>query len=320
MTPSPDRNAVAAAADIIRAGGLVAMPTETVYGLAADATNDAAVAKIFAAKDRPRFNPLIVHVSGAAMAARYVERNRRAEALMDAFWPGPLSLVLPRRADSALSYLVSAGLASIALRAPNHDTAQALIAAVDGPLAAPSANASGRISPTQPGHVRQSLGDRVDMILDGGPCAVGVESAIVKINENGAVLLRPGGLAREDIEAALGAPLGDPAPTGAPQAPGMLASHYAPAAAMRLNADAARAGEAFLAFGDRVDDAAPASLNLSAAGDLAEAGANLFAHLHALDAACRAKGLHTIAAAPVPQRGLGEAINDRLKRAAAKRP
>jgi len=311
-----DHKDIEAAARIIRDGGLVAMPTETVYGLAADATNDAGVAKIFAAKGRPQFNPLIIHVSGPAMASHYVEISPLAKKLMDAFWPGPLTLVLPRKEGSGLSLLVSAGLDTVGVRMPNHAMAQALIAAADRPLAAPSANRSGTISPTRAAHVRQSLGDKVDMILDGGPSPVGVESAIVKIDGDKATLLRPGGLAREEIEAVIGAALSNP--SRKIEAPGMMVSHYAPSVAMRLDARAQEKGEAFLGFGEIKGEGANA-LNLSAAGDLTEAAANLFAHLRALDAQCVAQNLKKIAVAPIPATGLGEAINDRLKRAAAPR-
>ncbi len=311
---------IAQAATILRAGGLVAMPTETVYGLAADATNDAAVAKIFEAKGRPRFNPLICHVADAEMAARYVAIPPLAQTLIDAFWPGPLTLVLPRRTDSNLSLLVSAGLDTVALRAPDHKGAQALIRAADRPLAAPSANRSGRISPTTAQHVREGgLLIEPNAIIDGGPCRVGVESTIVKVDGDKATLLRPGGVARSDIERVAGAPLGDPPQADKPQAPGMLASHYAPAAALRLNAQGPRTGEAFLGFGDNAGDAPNPSMNLSDAGDLGEAAANLFRYLHALDALCAERGLKTIAVAQIPGDGLGEAINDRLARAAAPR-
>ncbi|MEZ5893282.1 MAG: L-threonylcarbamoyladenylate synthase [Parvularculaceae bacterium] len=311
-----DHKDISEAARIIREGRLVAMPTETVYGLAADATNDNAVARIFAAKGRPQFNPLIIHVAGAEMAKRYVEVSPLAERLMKEFWPGPLTLVLPRRADSDVSLLVSAGLDTIGVRMPKHDLAQALIKSVDRPLAAPSANASGTISPTRAEHVRQSLGGKVDMILDGGPCPVGVESTIVKVDGDRVVLLRPGGIARETIERFIGKPLA--AATDKIEAPGMMTSHYAPDATMRLNAREQKDGEAFLGFG-AISGTGPASLNLSAGGDLNEAAANLFAHLRALDQLAKQHGLKTIAVAPIPAEGLGEAINDRLKRAAAPR-
>lgn len=292
------------------------MPTETVYGLAANACDDNAVARIFEAKGRPRFNPLIVHVAGLDMAAQYAEVTPLAEKLAAAFWPGALTLVLPRRTDCPLSLLVSAGLDTVALRAPNHPVAQDLIAATGRPLAAPSANRSGTVSPTHAGHVRQSLGDAVEMILDGGPCSVGVESTIVKVDGDQAILLRPGGIARADIEAVIGASLADAPKSAKPEAPGMLTSHYAPAARLRLDASAPMDGEAFLGFGALAGDG-PYALNLSPAGNLREAAANLFAHIRKLDALCAAHRLSGIAAAPIPAAGLGEAINDRLARAAA---
>jgi L-threonylcarbamoyladenylate synthase len=307
---------ISKAAAIIRKGGLVAMPTETVYGLAADAASDTAVARIFDAKGRPQFNPLIAHVAGADMAARYVEFPPLAERLAAAFWPGPLTLVLPRKADSAISLLASAGLDTIAVRAPNHKIAQALINAVGGPLAAPSANPSGAISPTCAQHVRDGLGDKVDMVLDGGPCVVGIESTIVKVEEDAVFLLRPGGVVREAIERVVGKPLSNPPHTDNPQAPGMLASHYAPRAPLRLNATAPKPGEAFLDFGKTAEQG-PNVLNLSSKGDITEAAANLFAYLRTLDALCTEHGLSRIAAAQIPMEGLGEAINDRLVRAAA---
>lgn len=301
---------------VIRRGGLVAMPTETVYGLAADATDDKAVARIFEAKGRPQFNPLIIHVSGADMARRYVEFPPPAEKLAGAFWPGPLTLVLPRRAGGGLSLLVSAGLDTVGVRMPDHPVAQALIGTVDRPLAAPSANRSGTISPTTAAHVRHSLGDNVDLVLDGGACPVGVESTIVKIDGDRATLLRPGGIARADIERVIGKPL-ENAADGSIEAPGMMASHYAPRAKLRLNATEQRPAEAFLGFGAVAGR--EYALNLSPAGDLREAAANLFRHLHTLDRMAAAHGLKTIACAPIPMEGPGEAINDRLKRAAAPR-
>lgn len=305
------------AAATIERGGLVAMPTETVYGLAADATNDKAVARIYEAKSRPQFNPLIIHVADADMARQYVDFPPLAKNLSDAFWPGPLTLVLPRRPDSNLSLLVSAGLDTVAVRAPNHPLAQSLIRFVDRPLAAPSANLSGSISPTQADHVRASLGDRVDLILDGGRCPVGLESTIVKIDGERAVLLRHGGVAREDIEHVIGARLEMQSGGDRPEAPGMLASHYAPNTKLRMNVDKPAPDEAFLAFG--ASPAHPHMLNLSQSGNLTEAAANLFAYLRALDIICAEHGLKGIAAAPVPPEGLGEAINDRLARAAAPR-
>jgi len=312
-----DRRHIRKAADIVRAGGLVAMPTETVYGLAADATDHKAVARIFDAKGRPQFNPLIVHVADAAMAKRFVEWPALAQKLSEKFWPGPLTLVLKRRAGCAVSLLASAGLDTLAVRMPDHPIAQSLIKAVGRPLAAPSANVSGTVSPTLAAHVRASLGDKVDMILDGGPCAVGLESTIVKIDGEEA-LLRPGGVAREEIEAVIGAPLKMPSKSARPEAPGMLASHYAPRARVRLNVKAPKPNEAFLAFGPTHVDKSQTALNLSPSRNLREATANLFAHLRALDEMCAQQDLEGIAVAPIPAEGLGEAINDRLARAAAR--
>ena len=309
---SAGTGAIAAAAQALLAGRLVALPTETVYGLGGDATNDRAVAAIFAAKGRPSFNPLIAHVTGADAAAALVRFDERAAALAAAFWPGPLTLVLPRRPDSPVSLLASAGLDSIAVRAPAHPVAQALLRAVGRPVAAPSANRSGRISPTDAAAVAAELGDAVDIILDGGPCAVGVESTVLDLTGPQALLLRPGGVPAEELERLAG-PLGRP--QGGPiRAPGMLDSHYAPGAAVRLAATQVAADEALLAFGPPLSGAAT-TLNLSAAGDLAEAAANLFAHLRRLDAT----GPRTIAVMPIPEHGLGLAINDRLRRAAAPR-
>ncbi|GAB4538101.1 MAG: L-threonylcarbamoyladenylate synthase [Parvularculaceae bacterium] len=303
--------AIERGAEIIGAGGLVAMPTETVYGLAADATNDAAVARIYEAKGRPRFNPLISHVTDAAMAARVAAFNSLAEKLAEAFWPGALTLVLPRRADCALSLLTCAGLDTAALRAPAHPVAQSLIAAAGRPLAAPSANPSGAISPTRAEDVAAGLGDRVDLILDGGACAIGVESTVISLAGPAPALLRPGGIAREEIEAVIG-PLA--APGAGIASPGQLASHYAPRARLRLDAKAPEPDEAFLGFGSLGSHAA-AARNLSPSGDLREAAANLFRYLRELDES----GAETIAVAPIPNEMLGEAINDRLRRAAAPR-
>lgn len=305
---SADHAGCERAAEILRAGGLVAFPTETVYGLGADATSDLAVARIFAAKDRPRFNPLIAHVADAATAARFVSWPHVAEMLSGAFWPGPLTLVLPLRAGAGISALVTAGLPSLAVRAPSHPVAQAILAAFGGPVAAPSANLSGRISPTTAAHVQAGLSDRIEAIVDGGASGVGLESTIVDLTGT-PTLLRPGGLPAEAIEAALGRPLARHEAGATPTSPGQMTSHYAPAAAVRLDAPSARPGEVLLGFG-RVE----CDLNLSPAGDLTEAAANLFAHLHTLDATGR-----PIAVSPIPETGLGRAINDRLRRAAAPR-
>ncbi|WP_137390030.1 L-threonylcarbamoyladenylate synthase [Rhodoligotrophos defluvii] len=307
---------IARAADILRQGGTVAFPTETVYGLGADASSDRAVAKIFAAKQRPQFNPLIVHVPDLAAAETLGRFDETARKLAVAFWPGPLTIVVPRREGCPISMLASAGLPSIAIRVPRHPTAQALLRESGLPLAAPSANRSGRISPTAPEHVAKSLGEAVDMILTGGICEVGLESTIVSCLGDGPGLLRPGGVPREAIEAILGQPLAQAAPDPErPQAPGQLVSHYAPRARLRLDAVKPAASEAWLSFGEHEVAASPITRNLSPSGDLVEAAANLFRYLHELDAS----GVEVIAVAPVPRNGLGEAINDRLRRAAAPR-
>jgi L-threonylcarbamoyladenylate synthase len=304
-----DAAAVSAAAAILRRGGLVAFPTETVYGLGADATNGEAVAGIFAAKRRPRLNPLIVHVQDLAQAETFAEFSPEARALAGAFWPGALTLALPRRADSALSLLVSAGLDTVALRAPSHALARQLIVETGKPIAAPSANASGRVSPTTAAHVAEELGDAVDLILDGGPARLGIESTVIGFEHGKPVLLRPGAVAREEIEKITG-PLAASSST-AITAPGQLESHYAPRASLRLDVREPEPGEAWLAFGS-----VPGATNLSPAGDLKEAASNLFAMLRKLDAS----GAARIAVAPIPEHGIGEAINDRLRRAAAPRP
>ncbi|HWC64112.1 MAG TPA: L-threonylcarbamoyladenylate synthase [Rhizomicrobium sp.] len=300
--------AVGKAARLLAAGRLVAFPTETVYGLGADASNGEAVAGIFAAKGRPRFNPLIVHVASLEEAQKHGEFSPLARKLAERFWPGALTLVLPRRADSKLSLLVSAGLDTVALRLPSHAVARALLGAFGGPIAAPSANASGEVSPTTALHVAESLGGKVDMILDGGPAMLGLESTVIGFDDDGkSILLRPGAISRQDIEAVTG-PLARP--DDKIRAPGQLESHYAPRARLRLNAVTAKPGEALLGFGD----APGAKLNLSPRGDLKEAAANLFAMLRELD-----KTATAIAVSPIPATGLGEAINDRLRRAAAPR-
>lgn len=300
------------AAQALIEGKLVAFPTETVYGLGGDATQDKAVAQVFAAKGRPAFNPLIVHVSSLEEAVALGEFNTEASELAQLFWPGPLTLVVPRRQGCPVSLLASAGLPSLAIRVPKHPLAQALLKAVRRPVVAPSANPSGRISPTTAEHVRAGLGDKVSVILDGGPSAIGLESTIVGFLDGRPSLLRPGGLAREEIERALGHKLVSGGDAKKPSAPGQLESHYAPKAQMRLEATAPREGEAYLAFGE----AANARYNLSPSGDLVEAAANLFRLLHEIDAT----NVEAIAVAPIPRQGLGEAINDRLKRAAAPRP
>ena len=316
-----DGAAIAEAARLIRAGRLVAFPTETVYGLGADATDDRAVAAIFTAKGRPTFNPLIVHFPSAAAAAVEVRFDDRAQKLAARFWPGPLTLVLPRREKCRLSLLVSAGLDTVAVRVPATDIAHALLDAAGVPIAAPSANRSGDLSPTTADHVARSLGTAVDLILDGGATRVGIESTVIDLSEPQAGLLRPGGLATEAIEAVIG-PLvrlaEDPA-EAARKSPGRIARHYAPRTPLRTNAHAVAAGEALLAFGQAplpgVENAV-AVLNLSPGGDTEEAAANLFAYLHRLDGA----GASAIACAPLPMTGLGAAINDRLARAAEPLP
>ena len=303
--------AIEAAAAYLAAGGLVAFPTETVYGLGADARNGEAIARLYAAKGRPRFNPLIVHVGSLEAARRLGRFDAAAEKLAAEFWPGPLTLVLPKRPDGGVADLALAGLDSVAVRVPAHPVARALLTVFKGPVVAPSANRSGHVSPTSAAHVLADLRGRIDMVIDAGPCAVGVESTIVACLDE-PTLLRPGGLPREQIERVLGQPLAIASiADDAPLAPGMLSSHYAPKARLRLDADAAGPDEALLAFGP----APGATFNLSPRGDLIEAAANLFSHLRALDAA----GAKRIAVMKVPREGLGDAINDRLKRAAAPR-
>lgn len=307
MTSSTD---IAAAAHALRAGELVAFPTETVYGLGADAANDRAVALVYAVKGRPAFNPLIVHVAEAAMAFDLADFPEEAKKLARALWPGPISIVAPRAEGCPVSLLASSGLPSLALRVPRHDVALRLLREFGGPVVAPSANPSGRVSPTTAEHVRRHLGDRVKIILDGGRCSVGIESAVVSFLDGAPKLLRAGGVSRAEIEKVIGPVRVEPH-AARPRAPGQLASHYAPRAQMRLNADAPRDGEAYLGFG--AHDAG--TYNLSRKGDVVEAAASLFRLLHEIDAT----GVATIAVAPVPHRGLGEAINDRLMRAAAPR-
>lgn len=305
LKASPE--AIHEAALALRRGGLVAFPTETVYGLGADATNDAAVAAIFAAKNRPQFNPLIVHFADADSAAAAVAFDGRARRLADAFWPGPLTLVLPRRAANGISLLVSAGLETVAVRVPGQPVARALLADAGLPIAAPSANRSFSVSPTTASHVAADLDGRIDLILDDGPCRLGLESTVVDLSTETPTLLRLGGLPVEDIEAVIGTLA---APTGsAPKSPGMLSRHYAPGRPLRLNATAAGPDEALLGFGPQ---ATGATLNLSPRGSLEEAAANFFAMMRELDRGDFA----AIAVSPIPQTGLGRAINDRLTRAA----
>jgi L-threonylcarbamoyladenylate synthase len=311
--------AVAAAARCLAEGGLVGFPTETVYGLGADATNPAAIARLYQAKGRPAFNPLIAHVGDLVAARRIGVFDAEATALAEAFWPGPLTLVLPRTNGCAVADLATAGLDTVAIRVPAHPLARKILRAFSGPVAAPSANLSGRVSPTTAAHVFSDLAGRIDLIVDGGAVAVGVESTIVGCFD-APMLLRPGGLPRGEIERLLGRPLMQPpndpgSDTGQPLAPGMLTSHYAPRTPVRLDVVSVEAGEALLAFGDDVVPgvaATTAKMNLSARGDLNEAAANLFGYLRALDL----QSARAIAVMPVPHHGLGEAINDRLRRAA----
>jgi L-threonylcarbamoyladenylate synthase len=307
--------AIARAAAVIRAGGLVAFPTETVYGLGADATNSKAVARIFEVKGRPSFNPLIVHIGDLQVAESHALLDDRADDLAAAFWPGPLTLILPRRPDSTISELVSAGLDTVAIRMPAHPVSRDLLRAAGRPIAAPSANRSGRVSPTAPVHVAEELADEIDMILAAGRSEVGLESTIIDLSGPKPVLLRPGAVTREQIEALIGSvdtANGDP---DRPNAPGQLRRHYAPSTRLRLNAAMAEPGEALLAFGPALlaGRRADRVLNLSERGDPNEAAANLFAMLRALDAG----GHRGIAVMPIPEAGLGAAINDRLGRAAA---
>lgn len=299
------------AAGLLRAGELVAFPTETVYGLGANALSDSAVAAIYAAKGRPQFNPLIVHVSNIDTAKNYVQWNDYAQVIAERFWPGPLTMVLPRKKNCKLSLLVSAGLDCVAIRIPSHPIALKLLEKSGLPLAAPSANISGRISPTLAEHVREELGDKIKMVLDGGGCEVGIESTIVDLTGSRPAILRHGKITREDFGKYI--KLGDIV-SDKIKAPGMLASHYAPNAKIRLDAKEIRAGEVLLAFG-KVIPVAEHSQNLSDGGNLEEAAANLFRMLRILDA----KNPAAIAVMPIPEYGLGIAINDRLRRAAAPR-
>jgi L-threonylcarbamoyladenylate synthase len=312
----PER-ALSEAVRVLASGEPVAIPTETVYGLAADATNPLAISRIYEVKGRPRFNPLIAHMSGLAMAAEHAEFDPMSRALAEAFWPGPLTLVLPLKAESAIHALCTAGLPTVGIRVPE-GFAGLLISAFGKPLAAPSANTSGRISPTSAQHVAADLGGRIALILDGGAAGVGVESTIIKVEDGAVRLLRPGGLDVGAIEALLGMKVRRADRAEAIEAPGMLASHYAPHAGVRLNIDRVREGEVFVNFGNQAIDGADqavAKFDLSPSGDLREAAANLFAIMKNADAF----GAVSIAFAPVPMDNLGEAINDRLMRAAAPR-
>jgi L-threonylcarbamoyladenylate synthase len=312
MTISKDE--IRAAAELLRAGKLVAFPTETVYGLGADATNDAAVAAVYAAKGRPRFNPLISHVADVSKARELGRFNEDAARLAEAFWPGPLTVVVPRAQACPVSLLASAGLSSIAIRLPAHPVALALIREADRPIVGPSANPSGTISPTLASHVVSGLGSKVAMVLDGGPTHIGIESSVVKCMGGAPVLLRPGGLKKTDMETVLGKRLLIEAmKAGRPDAPGQLEHHYAPRAKVILDVLRPRPDAGLLAFGPSVPRHSGPVLNLSHGGDLQEAAANLFRMMHELDET----GVETIAVMPIPNEGLGEAINDRLARAAA---
>ena len=304
-----DTAGLVGAAGVLAHGGLVAFPTETVYGLGVDARNSAAVALLYQAKGRPSFNPLIVHVASLEIAEKYVVFDETARALARAFWPGALTLVLPLRSDAGISPLVTAGLETLAVRVPDHPVAQGLMAAFNGPIAAPSANPSGQVSATKFAHVEDQMTGRIDGIVDGGDCGVGLESTIVA-TQPAATLLRAGGLPVEALEAALGDTLALAGETAAPSSPGQLASHYAPKGTVRLNAIDVESGETLLGFG-----AVDAAVNLSPSGNLVEAAARLFDALHQLNAI----GAEKIAVSPIPEHGLGRAINDRLRRAAAPR-
>ncbi len=317
VTLSDSDRGLRAATSILRAGELVAFPTETVYGLGADARDDRAVARVYEAKGRPAFNPLIVHVHDLEAAERFAIFDPAARVLAEAFWPGPLTLVLPRRAGSGLSDLVTAGLSTVAIRVPAHGLARRLLETFGGPLAAPSANPSGAVSPTTRAHVLDGLDGRIAAVFEGGACTVGVESTIIGFENAAPVLLRAGGLPVEDVAARLGRSVGT-RDSGTITAPGQLASHYAPEAALLLDASGPGAEDLWLGFGP-VESLRP-GLNLSASGDLVEAAANLFSHLRHLDEMARELGLSRIAVAPIPSVGLGLAINDRLRRAAAPRP
>jgi L-threonylcarbamoyladenylate synthase len=308
------KDSIAQAATLLGEGELVAFPTETVYGLGADATNDAAVAKVFQAKNRPSINPLIVHVNGISMALDCGEFGEAARNLAEAFWPGPLTLIVPRKELSPISSLASAGLDTVAIRMPDHPVAQELISEVKKPIAAPSANISGTVSPTTAQHVADSLGDRVKLILDGGKCRIGIESTIVRIATDGPHILRPGGISREQLEQTLDHQTFEfgKTTTECAASPGLIGCHYAPRHSLRLNTCRPKPREALLAFGPDQPDIAGRSLNLSPTGNLREAAANLFSMLRELDK----EDCTAIAVMPIPSVDLGAAINDRLRRAA----
>ena len=315
-SPTPSQEEIARAAAALRAGDLVAFPTETVYGLGADATNDRAVAAIFTTKGRPRFNPLIIHVPDFAAAQHYGQFTDKAAQLARSFWPGPLTLVVPQQPNAGISDLVTTGLDTIAIRIPSHPVAQALLAQTGHPVAAPSANRSGRVSATSASHVRTDFEGSDLIVLDAGPTQHGLESTIIDASQDELVLLRPGAITAEMILAETGLHVVERTkPAARPNAPGQLESHYAPHAQVRLNITAPKPGEALLAFGANVPPHDGPMINLSASGDTTEAAINLFAALRTLDAS----GCQTIAVMPIPETGLGAAINDRLRRAAAPR-
>lgn len=308
----PTAEAIIMASDILKKGEVVSFPTETVYGLGADATNSDAVAKIFSAKNRPSFNPLIIHLPNTQMVEKYVELSQLAKDLSNIFWPGPFTMVLPLKKNSGISTLITAGLETVAIRVPSHPVAHTLLNEFNGPIAAPSANKSGQISPTTAQHVDQEFGDELELIIDGGPCDNGLESTIVKVVYDQLTILRPGNVTVEEIQEKIEVKIvTDTQPTDNPIAPGQLKSHYAPNANVRLNVINPEMNEAYLAFGDtnQVEN----MLNLSPSGDLEEAASNLFSMMRSLDQL----NLKTISVAPIPKSGVGVAINDRLERAAA---
>ncbi|QHQ33771.1 L-threonylcarbamoyladenylate synthase [Algicella marina] len=308
---------IRAASSLLAQGGLVAFPTETVYGLGCDARNDRAVAGVYAAKGRPSFNPLIIHVPDTASAEAFADFTPRALDLAQAFWPGPLTLILPRKPESSISPLASGGLPTVAIRIPAHPLARKLLAAFGGPVAAPSANPSGRISPSNADHVMEGLAGRIDAVLDGGPCAVGLESTILDLTNETPILARPGGIPVEALEKALGTPLAAHGTSTGITAPGQLSSHYAPGAALHWPQSPVHPADAlWLAFGPL---GTRRGLTLSHSGDLAEAAANLFGHMHALDKLAAEQGQTSILLDKIPETGLGLAINDRLRRASAPR-